>query len=148
PAVSGPDWTGYVGDVPYETRLTAIDYEHVSTANEVYQAARHEGAEEELIYTFESPDTGELTELTVPTMRLTVIDYLWTLGNYLIIGSLLTLLGFTVYLIRPDRPAARAMLVASAIWGLYLVTSADMIGPAWFEPLYLMLRAMAPIALV
>ena len=40
------------------------------------------------------------------------------------------------------------MLVASAIWGLYLVTSADMVGPAWFQPLYLMLRAVAPVALV
>ena len=75
-------------------------------------------------------------------------DYLWSLGSYLVIGSLLTLLGFAVYLIRPDRPGARAMLVASAIWGLYLVTSADMIGPAWFQPLYLMLRAIAPVALV
>jgi signal transduction histidine kinase len=148
PAVGGPDWTGYVAGVPYESRLTAIDYDHVQTATDVYVAARHEGAEEELIYTFESPDSGELIELTVPTMRLGVIDYLWSLGSYLMIGSLLTLLGFAVYVIRPDRPAARAMLVASAIWGLYLVTSADMVGPAWFEPLYLMLRAMAPVALV
>src|SRR4029450_6775246 len=38
--------------------------------------------------------------------------------------------------------------VASAIWGLYLVTSADMIGPAWFQPLYLLLRAIAPVALI
>lgn len=148
PAVGGPDWSGYVAGVPYESRLTAIDEEPVATANDLYAAARHEGAEEDLIYTFQSPDTGATVELTVPTMRLGVVDYLWSLGSYLAIGSLLTLLGFVVYLIRPDRPGARAMLVASAIWGLYLVTSADMIGPAWFQPLYLMLRAIAPVALI
>jgi signal transduction histidine kinase len=81
-------------------------------------------------------------------MRLSVADYLLSLGSYLAIGGLLTLLGFAVYLIRPDRPGSQAMLVASAIWGLYLVTSADMIGPAWFQPVYLMLRAVAPVALV
>jgi len=148
PAVGAPDWTGYVAGVPYESRLTEVDEEPVQSAEDVYRLIRYEGPEEDLTYTFESPDGGAQVQLTVPTMRLGVDDYLWSLGTYLVIGSMLTLLGFAVYLIRPDRPGARAMLVASAIWGLYLVTSADMVGPAWFQPLYLMLRAIAPVALV
>jgi signal transduction histidine kinase len=148
PAVGGPGWTGYEAGVPYESRLTYIDDEAVTSANDVYRITRQEGPEEDLTYTFESPDAHEEVELDIPTMRLGVDDYLWSLGSYLVIGSLLTLLGFAVYLIRPDRPGARAMLVASAIWGLYLVTSADMIGPAWFQPLYLLLRAIAPVALI
>jgi hypothetical protein len=43
-------------------------------------------------------------ELVIPTMRLGVDSYLWSLGSYVVIGTLLTLLGFAVYLIRPDRP--------------------------------------------
>lgn len=148
PAVGAPDWTGYTAGVPYDSRLTAVDDEPIESADDVYRAIRLEGAEEDITYTFQSPDSGQSVNLTVPTMRLGVGDYLWSLGTYLIIGSLLTLLGFAVYLIRPDRQGARAMLVASAIWGLYLVTSADMVGPAWFQPLYLILRASAPVALV
>src|SRR5262245_50460934 len=148
PAVGGPGWTGYEAGVPYESRLRYVDDEAVTSANDVYRIARQEGPEEDLTYTFESPDTHQEVELDIPTMRLGVDDYLWSLGSYLVTGSLLTLLGFAVYLIRPDRPGARAMLVASAVWGLYLVTSADMIGPAWFQPLYLLLRAIAPVALV
>jgi len=147
PPVGGPNWTGYDAQVPYEWRLISADDEPIETAKDVYALVRSEGPEEDLTYAFESPDSGTV-EITVRTMRLRVVDFLWSLGSYLAIGSLLTLLGFAVYLIRPDRPGARAMLVASVIWGLYLVTSADMIGPAWFQPLYLMLRAIAPAALV
>jgi signal transduction histidine kinase len=148
PAVGGPTWTGYQADVPYEWRLVTVDDEPVQSAREVYGTVRQEDPGEEITYVFESPDSGKRVELVIPSMRLGLDDYLWSLGSYLVIGSLLTLLGFAVYLIRPDRPGARAMLVASAIWGLYLVTSADMVGPAWFQPLYLMLRAITPVALV
>lgn len=148
PAVGGPDWTGYLAGVPFESRLVAVDDEPVESAAEVYRTIRSEGADEDMTYTFRPADGGPDVDLTVPTMRLGVPEYLWSLGSYLAIGSLLILLGFAVYLIRPDRQGARAMLVASAIWGLYLVTSADMVGPAWFQPLYLLLRALTPIALV
>jgi len=146
PPVGGPAWTGYDAGVPYESRLTAVDDEPAESADEVYRGIRHEGPEEDITYTFAEPDTGAQVELVIPTMRLGVDSYLWSLGSYVVIGTLLTLLGFAVYLIRPDRPGARAMLVSSAIWGLYLVTSADMVGPAWFQPLYLMLRAGALFA--
>ncbi len=148
PPVGGPAWTGYDAGVPYESRLNSVDDEPAESADDVYRGIRHEGPEEDITYTFAAPDTGAQVELVIPTMRLGVDSYLWSLGSYIVIGTLLTLLGFAVYLIRPDRPGARAMLVASAIWGLYLVTSADMVGPAWFQPLYLMLRAVAPVALV
>ena len=148
PAVAGPDWTGYAAGIPFESRLTAVDDEPAESGDDAYRESRREGPDEDVTYTFEVPDSGASVELNVRTMRLDMVDYLWTLGSYLAIGSLLTLLGFAVYLIRPDRQGARAMLVASAIWGLYLVTSADMVGQAWFQPLYLLLRAIAPVALV
>ncbi len=148
PAIGGPGWTGYTASVPYESRLTAVDDEPAGSAEDVYREVRSEGVEEDITYTFQSPDGSQTASLTVPTMLLGWDDYFWSLGTYLIIGSLLTLLGLAVYAIRPDRQGARAMLVASAIWGLYLVTSADMVGPAWFKPLFLVLRAIAPVALV
>ena len=60
PAVGGPDWTGYVAGVPYESRLDrgrrrAGD----RSADDVYRAARHEGPEEEIAYTFSASDTGD-----------------------------------------------------------------------------------------
>jgi signal transduction histidine kinase len=148
PAVWGPDFAGYAAGVPYGWRLTAMEDEAVESAEDVYRTIRHEDIDEDITYTFRSPDTGAQIEVSVPTKRLGAADYLWSLGTYLVVGGLLTLLGVAVYLIRPDRPGARAMLLASTIWGLYLVTSADMVGPAWFQPLYLMLRALAPVALV
>jgi signal transduction histidine kinase len=148
PAVGGPDWTGYTAGAPYESRLVGVGGEPARSADEVYRAARRVPIGTAISYTFRGGDSGAQSSLTIATMRLRFGDYLWSLGTYVGIGSLLTLLGFAVYLIRPDRPGARAMLVAGTTWGLYLVTSADMVGQAWFRPLHLVLRAATPIALV
>ena len=150
PAVGGPDWTGYTAGVPYESRLTTVDDEPLESADDGLPGDPRRGARRDEIdlHVRSRPIRRSRSSWSSPIMRLGAADYLWSLGTYIVIGSLLTLLGFAVYLIRPDRPGARAMLVASATWGLYLVTSADMVGPAWFQPLYLMLRAIAPVALV
>jgi signal transduction histidine kinase len=148
PAVSGPDWTASGTAALYESRLVAVDGKPVAEADDVYRAVRREQVGAGIDYTVRDPDTDTVSTQTIATMRLRFGAYLWSLGSYVLVGSLLTLLGFTVYLIRPDRPGARAMLVAGTTWGLYLVTSADMLGEAWFQPLYLMLRAIAPVSLV
>ena len=57
-----------------------------------------------MTYQFALEDGGEPVTLQVRTMRLELSDYLWTFGTYILIGSMLILLGFVVVLIRPDRP--------------------------------------------
>jgi hypothetical protein len=147
PAVADTDWTGYQAGVPYRSRLLAVDGAPVHSASEAYRAAERAPEGTPLRFEFALPD-GRTTTLPVPTMRLTVAEYFWTLGNYLVVGILLTALGFVVYYLRPDAPGARAMLAACSTWGLYLVTSADIFGPAWFRPLCLVLQALGPMTLV
>jgi signal transduction histidine kinase len=148
PAVGDTDWTGYRANVPFQSRLTAVDGQAVTSADEVYRIAAHVPVGTRLTYTFAVGTEAPLVTLAVDTMRLSLPEYLWTLGNYLGVGMLLALLGLTVYVLRPDAPAARAMLSAGVMWGLYLATAADIYGPAWFRPLCLLLQATAPVALL
>src|SRR4029453_337712 len=92
PPVGGPAWPGDDAGVPYESRLTSVDDEPAESADDVYRGIRHEGPEEDITYTFAAPDTGAQVELVIPTMRLGVDSYLWSLGSYVVIGTLLTLL--------------------------------------------------------
>ncbi|MGH7786638.1 MAG: sensor histidine kinase [Candidatus Binatia bacterium] len=147
PAVGDTDWTGHRAGVPYQSRLMAIDGQPVATADEAYAAAESRPVGSVLHYEFQ-PARGAPVGVAVPTMRLSLPEYLWTLGNYLAVGLVLTLLGFVVYFLRPDAPAARAMWAAGATWGLYLITAADIFGPAWFRPLCLLLQALGPVTLV
>ena len=68
-------------------------------------------------------------------MRLDAGEYLLTLGNYLVVGTLLTLLGFVVYFLRPDAPAARAMLVRRPDLGPLPGHRGRHLRPGWFRPL-------------
>lgn len=147
PAVGDTDWTGYEAGVPFHGRVLAVDGAPLDSAGALYGRAAALPLGSIAHYEFEAPDGARLT-LPVRTMRFAAVEYLWTLGNYLVVGILLTLLGFTVVALRPDAPAARAMWIAAATWGLYLVTAADIFGPAWFRPLCLLLQALGPATLV
>ncbi len=148
PAVGDTDWTGYEAGLPFPSQLTTVNGRPVASAAEVYRIAAGVPVGTAVTYTFAVQSTAAPVTLTIPTMRLTLPEYLWTLGTYLGIGVLLTLLGFVVYVLRPDAPAARAMLSAAGTWGLYLVTAADIFGPAWFRPLCLVLQAVSPVTLL
>ena len=147
PAVGDNDWTGYGAGVPYQSRLEALEGAPITSAAGVYATAEQAPVGTVLHYTFRAR-AGDTVALGVPTMRLSAEEYLLTMGNYLAVGALLTLLGFIVYFLRPDAPAARAMLSAGITWGLYLVTAADIFGPGWFRWLCLLLQALGPVTLV
>ena len=148
PSVGDTDWTGYTADIPQPARVLSADGEEAESADDIYRLARRLPVGTEVTYTFRQDDPETSVTLRIPTMRLTVADYLWTLGTYISIGTMLILLGFAVYLIRPDAPAARAMLIMGTVWGLFLVCSADVVGPAWFRPLYVLLETVAPVSLI
>jgi signal transduction histidine kinase len=148
PTFGDIDWTGYQAGLPHPSRLLAVDGDPAESAEEVYRAVRKVPVGTIITYTFLGEDLVSTLTLDIPTMRLTVAEYLWTFGTYILTGTLLILLGFIVYVIKPDAPAARAMLVMGTTWGLFLVTSADVIGPAWFRPLHLFLQTVAPVSLV
>lgn len=147
PAMADTDWTGYQAQLPFLTRVVSMMGTSVSSAAQVYERAASVPVGTALTYTLISTD-GTRLDVTVPTMRLSLPEYLWTLGTFLGIGILLTLLGFAVYILRPDAAAARAMLASGVVWGLYFATTADIIGPGWFRPLCLMLQALSPATLV
>ncbi|MFQ5667566.1 MAG: hypothetical protein ACE5I7_14235 [Candidatus Binatia bacterium] len=148
PAVGATNWTGYEAGLPYHSRLIVVEGRPVTSAAEVYRTAAGVPVGTAISYTFAVEHRAAPVTLTIPTMRLSIRDYLWTLGNYVGIGALLTFLGIVVYLLRPDAPGARGMLSAAGTWGLYFATAADIFGPAWFRPLCLLLQAVSPVALL
>jgi two-component system, NtrC family, sensor histidine kinase HydH len=148
PAVGDTDWSGYTAGVPLASRLVAVNDQVVRSADEVYRTVGDLPLGTPVLYAFEvAPGTPPFT-VAVPTMRLSLPEYLWTLGTYLAVGGLLILLGLIVYALRPDAPGAAAMFAAGMTWGLYFVTAADIFGPAWFRPLCLLLQAVSPVALL
>jgi signal transduction histidine kinase len=148
PAVGETDWTGYQAAIPFQSRLVAVEGAPVTTVADVYRLAASRPVGTLIRYTFIAESPASETTVSVPTMRFTASEYVMTLGIYLGVGVLLTLLGLVVYSLRPDAPAARAMCGGCVLWGLYLVTATDIFDPAWFRPLCLLLQATAPAALL
>ncbi len=148
PSVGDTDWTGYTAEIPFPAQLLSVNGIPVHSAAEVYTTAAEAPLGKDFLYAFRQPGEAAPVERHVATMRFERHDYALTLGTYISIGVLLTLLGFLVYILRPDSAAARGMLSSAATWGLYFVTAADIFGPAWFRPLCLILQALSPVTML
>ena len=88
---------------------------------------------------------GATYEVVLPSTKLRGWTFLLTLGNYVVNALALVALGVAIIFLEPTSRAGRSFLFFCANYGLYLATSADLIGPGWFQSLYFFLVTLCPV---
>lgn len=143
PAIGILDGPAVRAGLRYQSRLVAVDGAPVAhrAAVDALVAARPAGTE--LRYTLEKD--GATYEVRLPTMPLDVGTFLLTLGNYIGNALVLVALGVAIVFLEPTSRAGRSFFLFGVNYGLYLATSADLIGPSWFQPLYFFLVNLCPV---
>ncbi len=126
----------------YLSRVVAVDGVAVADRAEVERIVRAAPAGSTFRYTLEKD--GQRYEVAVPSRRLDGATFLLTLGNYLLNATALLGLGIAIIFLEPESRAARAFFVFCTVWGLYLATSVDLMGPSWFQTLYFFLVTLCP----
>lgn len=126
------------------SRIIAVDGAPVHSAAQVLEliAARRPG--DDVTYTFHRDD--EVFRVAIPVRTFTWRDFRDIFAPMLAIGSLLTLTGGAIVLLRPDLAEVRALYALCASFGLVLITGPDQYGPYRFTTVYLMALAMVPPA--
>jgi hypothetical protein len=126
----------------YHSRLVAVDGAPVRDRGAVHALVASKPLGSVFRYTLEKD--GRRYEVELPSIRLSAAAFLLTLGNYLANAIVLLALGIAVIFLEPASRGARAFFAFCANWGLYLATSADIVGPSWFHYLYFFLVALCP----
>src|SRR5262249_36379054 len=88
-------------------------------------------------------------EVIVPTMRFTWNDLAMTFGVTFVAGLIYVLIGFIVFLLKPDMKVSWAFFIACVSLSLFAITSFDIQSThAGFIRIYLLVNALWPAAFV
>lgn len=145
-ALGRESWSGIEARVPFRARVISVDGASVHRREEVLARVRRSPPGTSHSYRFEGPD-GTVT-LEVASMRLSVADYLATMGIYVLNGLVFLLTGLAVYYLKPDSRQSRALLSFGVIWGLTLVLAVDLFTAGRLQRIYFLLEALSPAAIL
>ncbi len=127
----------------YQSRLVAVDGMPIADRAAVDALIRARPVGSIFRYTLEKD--GTTYEIALPSTKLHTWPFVLTLGNYVANALVLMALGVAIIFLEPTSRAGIAFFLFCANYGLYLATSADLIGPSWFQPLYFFLVTLCPV---
>lgn len=142
-ALGRPEWTGMQAHVPFRTRVAEVDGAMIGTRGDLEAVVGGTPAGTPHQYRF----TGG-SERTVPSMRLAVVDWIATLGAYVLNGLVFLVTGLAVFYLKPDSRQCRAVLAFGVCWGLTLLMAADFVVAGWVGRGYFALQALALASIV
>lgn len=143
PAIGVIDDAAARAGLRYQSRLVAVDGRPVSDRAAVEALVHAQPFGTAFRYTLEKD--GATYDIDLRSTRLGAWPFALTLGNYLLNALALLALGVAIIFLEPTSRPGRSFFVFCANYGLYLATSADLMGPSWFQPLYFFLVTLCPV---
>jgi signal transduction histidine kinase len=143
PAIGVIDDAAAHAGLRYQSRLVAVDGRPVADRAAVEALVRTHPVGTTFRYTLAKD--GATYDIDLRSTRLGVWTFALTLGNYLLNALALLALGVAIIFLEPTSRPGRSFFLFCANYGLYLATSADLMGPSWFQPLYFFLVTLTPV---
>ena len=139
-------WSGTGVSGLYQSEVVAVDGDVLASTAEIYArvAARPPGTP----VRYRLRRDGAEREVTVPTQRFTLRDWLLLFGAFLWNGAFYIASGLVVWVLRPQAPVARALLAVGLTMGSFLLTAMDLYGPATFFRLHVVTEPLFPAAVL
>jgi signal transduction histidine kinase len=146
-SIALPGWLDIDPSTVFQHQVVAVDGERVTSAADVYAAARRAPAGSLIRYTLRAPD-GRTTTAVVRSRVFSSSDYAFLFGAYLLDGLAFIATGLLVFLLKPDKPAGVGLLCSGVVTGLFVITAADLYGPHWFFRLHVVAESLLAAGLV
>ena len=145
-SVNLPHWpVAHHSDI-YQHVVVAVNDQPVATSAELYAFVRSFPPDSALTYTLEKD--GQISRITLPSLTFTLADYFLLFATYLFTGLALSLIGISVWFLKPANPASRALFIGGLAGGFFALTGVDLYFPHWFFRLHVLSEAFFPAGLV
>jgi signal transduction histidine kinase len=138
PVASLPGWpTERIQDL-FLAEVVEVEGRHVESSAEIYAAAAARPPGSPITYTFRR---GSRTwTRTIDSFEFAGSDVLLLYGAFILNGIVFGLVGIAVWVLRPDRPAARAMLAFGLSVAVFALAAVGVYDP---DPLWLRVHKLA-----
>ena len=140
-----PDWSGAGVHGLYFSQVVAVNGQPVSSNGEVYDTVATLQPGSRVDYRLRR--NGEERTVTLAAQRFSLRDWVLVFGAYLACGIVSLLVGVGVWLLRPQVPAARGLLIASAVYALWTLTAMDLYNPGHLSRLHVVGEAFIGAAM-
>jgi signal transduction histidine kinase len=126
----------------YQKVVVTVDGQPVATSTELYARVRRLPPGSSVTYTLEKD--GRTAQVTLSSLTFTVEDYFFLFAAYLFNGLAFAFIGISVWFLKPDTAASRALFIGGVTSGLFTLTAADLYSPHWFFRLHVLGEAFFP----
>ena len=121
--VSPSHWTGRLyGLRPYD-KIFRVGGKEVASSNEIYNIVAKQPVSTSINYTVYRD--GGLVNLTIPTMKFTLNDFLLEFGIMYMIGFMFLIVGTVVYFLKPTLTSSKVFLIMCFSIGLWFTSTFD-----------------------
>ncbi|HEY3185999.1 MAG TPA: hypothetical protein VGJ70_00900, partial [Solirubrobacteraceae bacterium] len=145
-ALGRPGWSGIAAEVPFRSRVVAVDDHTVRSRGELTARLEAQPVGTVHAYTFETVEGREAR--AVPSMIFTLGDYVATMGVYALNGLVFLVAGLAVFYLKPESRQARALLAFGVVYGLMAVVCVDLFTAGRLDPVYFIVQGLCPAALL
>jgi hypothetical protein len=145
-SVSLPHWPVVHDRSIYQQAVVAVNSQPVATAAALYERVHRLPPGTLVTYTLEQD--GRRSQVTLPSVRFTLTDYVLLFAAYLVNGLAIALVSLWVWGRQPSAPASWALLSLGGAAGLFALTATDLYSPYWFFRLHVLSEALFPAGLV
>ncbi len=141
PSITLPTWSDGRTYRLFQSQVQAVDGLAVHDSEQVYRAVA--GARPGTVFDFTVRTPAGATEkVAVASQEFTTGDFALLFGAYLVNGLAFVAIGLLVLLLKPGSPASVGFFAFCTSVGVFVVTAADLYGPAWFFRLHVVAESL------
>jgi len=144
PSIGLAHWSGSTVAGLYQSQVVAVNGVPVASAQQVYRPVAASPPGTPVSYRLQK--RGVEREITVPSQRFAVRDWILLFGAYLLNGVVYLTSGLVVWVLRPHSPLSRAFLAFGGAWAFLLITAMDIYGPGTLTRLHAVTEPLAAAA--
>jgi len=147
PVASLPGWPTQAGEAIFQAEVVAVDGRPLASSGDVYAAAAAHPPGTGIAYTFRR--AGRTWSDTIVSLPFRGSDVLLLFGVFVLNGLVFGVVGITVWLLRPDLPAARGLLAFGLTAAAFMLSAAGLYGSTpGILRVHMLAEALFPAALV
>jgi serine phosphatase RsbU (regulator of sigma subunit) len=140
-------WTGIEAGLKFPDKILSANDRILYSVKDLEELIKRTNTGDPLRYVIDRD--GKIIEVTVSTMRFTLIDLLRTFGIPFISGIIYVLLGLIVFIMKPNEKDSSAFILACFFLGIYFLTTFDLLSNhLMFIRVYIFAHTFFPAAAV
>ena len=118
-----PQWTGSSGGMSFLDRVVAVNGKPVTTPAEVYDLVQ--GSPPGSLFQYTVAKKGQILQITIPSMKFSFYDWLFSFGVYLLAGLGFLATGLAPFYLRAPAPSVGPLFFMVTMIFLWFTTTYD-----------------------